>query len=153
MYNRLQSAVERSKYTPEMLKESHDDILDVRYIGPAIKSLLALVAPEYQIPEPLDFRVEPLLKGGTYKVTTNIDFNAANASYNRHAPKTHQSVLNVPYLLSLVADARRDLIVGSRHQSEFAIAPSELWRQVASLRKCCRPRAPESKLQMRFRKQ
>ena len=123
MYNRLQRAVERSRYTPEMLKESHGDILDVRYLGPAIRSLLALVAPEYQIPEPLDFQVEPVLKGGTYKVTTNIDFNAANASYNQHAPETHQSVLNVPYLLSLVADARRDLVVGSRHQSEFAIAP------------------------------
>ena len=123
MFSRFQRVVEHSRYTTEMLKESHADLLDGRYIGPGVKSLMHLITPEYQTPEPLIFRIESVMDGGFYKVTTNIDFDAANESYNLHVPPSHHSSLNVPYLLSLIADARRDLIVGSRHSSEFAIAP------------------------------
>jgi hypothetical protein len=105
-----------------MLKEVQTDILDNSYVGPAIKSLLSLLAPEYVVPSPFVFRVEPVLKGGTYKVTTNVDFGAANASYNQHVPQSH-STLTVAYLLSQIADTRRDLVVGSRFESEFAVAP------------------------------
>jgi hypothetical protein len=123
MYQRFQRVVERSRYTPEMLEQSHADLLDKQYIAPAIKSALSLLAPEYKLPQPFIFRLEPIMKGGTYKATTNIDFDAANGSFNKHAPANYQSVLTVPYLLSFIADTRRDLIVGSRHQSEFAMAP------------------------------
>jgi hypothetical protein len=122
MFRSFERFVERSSYTTEMLQESQADILDPTYVSPAISSLLSFFAPEYSAPKPLVFRVEPVLKGGTYKVTTNIDFGAANASYNQHVPLS-QSTLSVPYLLGHIADARRDLIVGSRLQSEFAVAP------------------------------
>ena len=123
MYQRFQRAVERSRYTPEMLEQSHADLLDKQYIVPAIKGALSVLAPDYKLPEPFTFRLEPILKGGTYKVATNIDFGAANGSFNKHAPGNFQSVLTVPYLLGFIADTRRDLIVGSRHQSEFVMAP------------------------------
>jgi len=67
------------------------------------------------------FRVEPVLKGGTYKVTTNVDFDAANSSYNQYVSKGH-STLSAAFLLGHIADTRRDLIVGSRLDSEFAVA-------------------------------
>jgi hypothetical protein len=123
MYERFQRSVHRSKYTREMLEQSHADLLDAKYLVPAVKSVLSLLAPDYQLPEPFIFRLEPILKGGTYTVTTNLDFDAANASFNMHAPPDYQSVLNVSYLIGFVADTRRDLIVGSRDQSEFAMSP------------------------------
>jgi hypothetical protein len=123
MYQRFQHAVERSRYTPEMLAQSHADLLDKQYLAPAIKSVLSLLAPEYKLPEPFVFRLEPILKGGTYKVTTNVDFDAANESANKHAAADHQSGLTVAYLLAFIADTGRDLTVGSRDQSEFAMAP------------------------------
>jgi hypothetical protein len=137
MFRLFERFVERSSYTPEMLEESNADILDPTYMGPAIGSLLSFFAPEYSAPKPLVFRVEPVLKGGTYKVTTNIDFGAANASYNQHVPQSH-STLSIPYLLCHIADTRRDLIVGSRLQSEFAVAParalvaSHKWAEILS---------------------
>jgi hypothetical protein len=67
--------------------------------------------------------VETVLKGGTYKVTTNIDFVAANVSHNQNVP-SGPATLSVPYLLGHIADTRRDLIIGSRMQSEFAMAPA-----------------------------
>jgi hypothetical protein len=115
--------VERSRYTPEMLLEARTDILDASYMGPAISSLLSFLAPEYSSSEPLIFRVEAVLKGGTYRVTTNIDFGAANASFTQHVPPCC-GTLTVAYLLGHIADTRRDLIVGSRLQSEFAVAPA-----------------------------
>ena len=124
MFRSFERFVERSTYTTEMLQEAHADILDPSYLGPAISSLLSFLAPNYSAPNPLVFRVEPVLKGGTYKVTTNIDFGAANASYNQHAPLNQQAAVSVPYLLGHIADTRRDLIVGSRLQSEFAVAPA-----------------------------
>ena len=122
MFRSFERFVERSTYTSEMLQQSQADILDPSYVGPALSSLLSFLAPEYSVPKPLVFRVQPVLKGGTYKVTTNIDFGAANASYNQHVPVSH-STLTVPFLLGHIADTRRDLIVGSRLQSEFAVAP------------------------------
>ncbi len=90
LFNRYARLIERSKYTIEMLEEAHADLLDRSYVPSAIKSLLSFLAPEYSIPEPLIFRVDPVLKGGTYKITTNIDFGAANASYHEHTPRaTH----------------------------------------------------------------
>jgi len=123
MFNQFARLVNRSLYTTDMLKESHADLLDRGYMTSAIKSLLSFLAPEYSQPEPLIFRVDPVLKGGTYKVTTNIDFDAANTSYHQHVSKEHSS-LTAAYLLSQIADTRRDLIVGSRLQSEFAVAPA-----------------------------
>ena len=102
MFNQFARFVNRSSYTKDMLKESHADLLDPAYVPPAIRSLLSFLAPEYSQPDPLIFRVDPVLKGGTYKVTTNIDFDSANASYHQHVSKGHSS-LNAPYLLSHIA--------------------------------------------------
>lgn len=123
LYQRFQSSVQRARYTPEMLKESHFDLIDAPYLVSAVKSVLCLLAPEYRLPDPFTFRLEPILGGDRYRVTTNLDFEAANASFNRRAPPDYQSALTVAYVLSFVADTRRDLIVGSRDQSEFAMAP------------------------------
>jgi hypothetical protein len=123
LFNRFARFVDRSSYTTEMLAESHHDLLDRPYVSAAIKSLLLLLAPTYEAPDPLVFRVETVLKGGTYKVTTNIDFVAANVSHNQNVP-SGPATLSVPYLLGHIADTRRDLIIGSRMQSEFAMAPA-----------------------------
>jgi len=45
MFNRFQRVVERSRYTPVMLEQSHTDLLDNSYVGPAIKSCLSSLLP------------------------------------------------------------------------------------------------------------
>jgi hypothetical protein len=102
-----------------MLQQAQNDVLDNAYLVPAIGSLLPLLAPKYAVPSPLVFRVQPILKGGTYKVTTNIDFAEANRSLGTQDPPSLSEAL----LIGHIADTRRDLIVGSRLQSEFAVAP------------------------------
>ena len=75
--------VNRSEYTKEMLDRARDDWMDESYVVPALKSYLAMVAPEYPVPDPLRFRVE-LIPGKGFRVSTNVDFEAANAAYHKH---------------------------------------------------------------------
>lgn len=117
MFRSFERFVERSVYTTDMLQESHADVVDSAYVQVAVGSLLPLLAPKYSVPQPFLFRVGPVLKGGTYKVTSNIDFAEVNRSIGVDAAVSEAS------LLGHVADTRRDLIVGSRLQSEFAVAP------------------------------
>lgn len=119
MYRSFERFVERSAYTIDMLQESQADILDPTYLVAAVGSLLPLLAPKYPVPKPLLFRVGTVLEGGTYTVTTNINFAEVNRSIGIQGPPT----ISEASLLGHVADTRRDLIVGSRLQSEFAIAP------------------------------
>lgn len=127
LFSRFQRFVQRSTYTKEELAVARTDWIDRAYTASAAKSLLSLLAPEYLAPEPLIFEVDAVPgaahTGGTFKVVTNIDFEAANLSYHRHIAKEHSS-LSSAYLLVHIANARRDLTVGSREQSEFAVAPA-----------------------------
>jgi hypothetical protein len=124
MFRLFERYVERSEYTIDMLQEAQADILDPAYVPAAVGSLLPLLAPKYSVPKPLVFQVKPVLKGGTYKVTTNIDFVEANRSLG--LPPQGPPSLSEASLLGHVADTRRDLIVGSRLQSEFAVAPERV---------------------------
>ena len=119
MYRSFERFVERSAYTTDMLQESQADILDPAYLVAAVGSLLPLLAPKYPVPKPLLFRVATVLKGGTYTVTTNVDF----AEVNRSIGVQGAPAISEASLLGHVADTRRDLLVGSRLQSEFAVAP------------------------------
>jgi len=57
-------------------------------------------------------------------VTSNIDFDAADSAYRQHTGGTERTITGA-YLLSQIADTRRDLIVGSQFGSEFALAPAQ----------------------------
>jgi hypothetical protein len=65
---------------------------------------------------------EAVHTGSVYKIATNVDFEAANHSYHEHVSIKEESSLSVAYLLAHIADTGRDLIVGSREESEFALA-------------------------------
>ena len=121
MFTQFSRFVQRSVYTPEMLEQAREDWLDSSYVIPAVKSLLSHDAPEYKVPDPLVFQLQKV-PGIGFRVTTNIDFEAANASYHQHVSKDI-STLSEAYILIMLADTRRDLLVGSRLSSEFALAP------------------------------
>jgi hypothetical protein len=80
-----------------------------------------MAAPEYAVPDPLRFRVEFIPEKG-FRVSTNVDFDAANAACHKHTPAEHASLSEASLLIN-IADTRRDLMVGSRNDSEFALAP------------------------------
>ncbi|MGO9518872.1 MAG: hypothetical protein ACLPND_17700 [Candidatus Korobacteraceae bacterium] len=121
MFREFSRLVHRSEFTKEMLDKAREDWMDESYVVPAIRSYLAMVAPEYPVPDPLRFRVE-MIPGKGFGVSTNIDFEAANAAYHKHTPAEYSSLSQAWILISL-ADTRRDLMVGSRNDSEFALAP------------------------------
>lgn len=121
MFSHFSRFVQRSVYTPEMLEQAREDWLDSSYVIPAVKSLLSRAAPEYKLPDPLIFQLQRVPSIG-FRVATNIDFEAANASYHQHVSKD-LSTLSEAYILITLADTRRDLLVGSRLNSEFALAP------------------------------
>jgi hypothetical protein len=126
LFNRFQKLVVRTNYEKEDSAAAREDWIHRPYVSSAVRSLLSLLAPDYKVPDPLVFEVEPVPAaahtGGAFKVVTNIDFEAANLSYHSRIPKEHSS-LSPAYLLILIANARRDITVGSRHESEFAVAP------------------------------
>jgi hypothetical protein len=121
MFNRFSRFVRHSMYTTETLEAVKEDWLDDSYVFPAAKSFLSMEAPEYEAPDPLSFKVNYLPEQG-FTVSTNIDFDSANASYHRHVPVEFSS-LDVSRFLILIADTRRDLVVGAHNESEFALRP------------------------------
>ncbi len=121
MFHEFSRFVQRSEYTRDMLDRAREDWMDEPYVVAAIKSYLAMVIPDYPVPDPLRFRVEPVAGKG-FRVSTNVDFDAANAAYHQHVPAEHSS-LSQAWLLISIANTRRDLMVGSRNDSEFALAP------------------------------
>jgi hypothetical protein len=121
LLKRFSEHVSRSEYTIALLDEILTDLADQIYVSMAVPRILRLAAPEYKIPEPLNFRVLV----GTDKfitVDTNIDFKAVNDSYHQHVSPSHSS-LSASMLLAHLADTRRDINVASQHSADIALAP------------------------------
>lgn len=121
LFQRFSKYVSRSEYTRSILIEARTDIRDESYVSSAVRSLLAYAAPEYIAPEPLIFKptvgFDELIR-----VTTNIDFKAANLSYHKHVPPEHSS-LSAAFILVHMLDTKRDIEIASKHSSDIAIAP------------------------------
>lgn len=105
-----------------MAAEGHVDWLDKTYTTEAARALLLWMAPGYAMPEPLNLEVRAVPDG--FEVATNIDFDAADVAYRQHQNSTEHTI-TAAYLLSHIANARRDLIVGSRFSSEFALGTAQ----------------------------
>jgi hypothetical protein len=123
LLRRFDKLVQRSSYSTALLEEMHRDLLDRGYVRTAAQSLLEALSPEYLAPRDFQFDLNPVLKGGTYKVDTNIDFDGVNASYFNHAPKGSDP-LTLAGLLYYIVETRRTISVGSRLESDFALSPA-----------------------------
>jgi hypothetical protein len=114
--------VSRSEFTLDILEQAHCDLIDQNYLAQAAAGVLSVLAPEYALPELVVFKLSTVMGGRTYQVETNIDFAEANKSFHLHVA-AEQATLSVAYILVHILNARRDLIVGSREQSDFSLAP------------------------------
>ena len=99
------------------------DFLDYKYLTAAVRGFLALLAPEYPIPALLKFDVYPVSQNGGYHVRANVNFSEANESYQKHVPSGFGE-LTPAYLMLQILETRRDLMIGSRQHSDFALAPA-----------------------------
>jgi hypothetical protein len=114
--------VSRSEFTVDVLEQAHSDLIDQDYLSQATAGVVSVLAPEYALPEEVVFRLTTIMGGKTYQVETNIDFAEANKSFHLHIPAAEAN-LSISYILIHILNARRDLIVGSRGQSDFSLGP------------------------------
>jgi hypothetical protein len=121
-FNRFARFVKPFKYDNEMAAAARADWIDPDYTRKAAKAFLSLKSPHYVQPEILEFRTWPNKDG--VELTTNIDFDAADAAY-RATYNISDKTITPAYLLSVISDTRRDLTVASAFGSEFAIPPAQ----------------------------
>jgi hypothetical protein len=122
LFNRFHRLVERSSFSLEILGQAQSDILDANYVPRAVRGVLSVLAPEYSVPDDFRFEIQPVLKGGSYLIRTNLDFAAVNRVFATHTnPNT--ATISEAYLLVHLLNSRRDLTVGSKMQSDFSLAP------------------------------
>ncbi len=96
------------------------DFSDQIYVEKAIKQLLSVLVPTYNLPQ--DYRFKISKQGDYFRVDTNIDFRQVNESFNKSWQKEGE-LLTVHSLLIYLFDARNDLIFASRGNSELATSP------------------------------
>ncbi len=88
-------------------------------IEPAISSIVRVVAPHYEQPEAIRFRIERESHG--FVVDTNINFTDLNTEYHRVVPKEHSSI-SPAYLLALFQGTQEELYFAAQLDSEVAVS-------------------------------
>jgi hypothetical protein len=113
--------VEPFKYPKTVLDNVRSDFGNSAYIRASVQGILASLAPEYAQPDPLVFDVA---RGsdGNFHVNTNVDFDAANASYHRRVSPEH-STLSQAFLLAQLLGTRASLEVASGLSSDLSLGP------------------------------
>ena len=115
---RLIDLASTDTYDTTVTEQSREDLADATYVEEGARQILAAYAPEYQLPEPFEFRVTR--ESGRLRVITTVDFVAANAIYHTRIPASH-STLTPAYILSFLSSTRAHLQFASRHASELAL--------------------------------
>jgi hypothetical protein len=113
--------VEPFDYPKSILDHVQAEISDPDYTRACIRGILFSVAPEYRQPTPLifDVLVEP---DSNLRIESNVDFDAANASYHIRVSPKH-SVLSNAYLLARLLSSRGTLELASGLSSDLLFGP------------------------------
>ena len=109
--------VETTCHDQNVLDATSADILAVTPVEEGFREILRVLAPEYEIPQPLITDVQQIDE--RFHLSTNIDFVQANQSYHKRIPPSHSS-LTVAFMLSLLLKAREHMHFASRFGSEIA---------------------------------
>lgn len=117
---RLTKHIEPLAQLPESASRARTDMLDNAFTNAVVADLLKLVAPAYQLPEPLVFVAVDT--GERLRVETNIDFAAANRAYRALVPPEH-STLTPAYLLANILSARSALDTAAALNAELTLDP------------------------------
>jgi hypothetical protein len=108
--------VDVATYSNEITDHIRQDYEERSYVHASLQYILKLLAPEYNLPEPLIFNVHRDEIG--FFVETNLDFNKINDIYHKKVPPSHSS-LSTDYVLSLLANARGDIFLSSNRNAEI----------------------------------
>jgi hypothetical protein len=115
---RLTDLASTETYDATITEQSRADLADPTYVEEGARQILAAYAPEYEIPKPFEFSVSQ--ESGRLRVSTTVDFAAANAIYHTRIPASH-STLTPAYILSFLSSTRAHLQFASKHGSELAL--------------------------------
>jgi len=114
-----------------LIEVANADFLDESYLLSAVPAVLAVVAPTYELPSPLEFRPEP--RGDELiSVQTNLDFDAIARAQDEARPTSEPDPWTVAHTLSEIFGATTDLQVGAT--LETATLGSDLASQLIQLR-------------------
>jgi hypothetical protein len=96
----------------------------------SVDALIRTIAPNFQHPGPLRFRIEQKQQG--FYVDTNIDFASLNELYHKVVPPSHSS-LTEAYLLALIQGAYASTYFAGVLNSEIAVSPIEKAVQASTI--------------------
>jgi hypothetical protein len=116
--------VEPLSYEGELRDGVDHDFEDATYVGGAVACTLSILAPKYELPEPMIFEPVPVqgyAEATWFEVATNLDFDKINAIYHEVVPPEHSSV-TAAFLLSHILNARGDLYFGTLTNADLAVS-------------------------------
>ena len=99
------------------IEQAANETQDGDYVRAAVERILRSVAPEYEIPTPLNFDIAKHADG--LAVATNIDFVRLNESYHRRVSPAH-STLTPAMILTQLQDVREELYFASLFGADLA---------------------------------
>ena len=115
--NRLMSRMQVASFEADITNNAREDFGDDQYVEAAVATIIRSYAPEYDLPDPLQFSVRR--DCDSFIVETNLDFDAVNRVYHRRIPVEHSS-LSPEYLLSFLTNIRGHLFFASEYSAEVA---------------------------------
>jgi hypothetical protein len=117
--NRFIALVDSIPKTDTIGRAFEEDLSLENYINKAVVKFLSIHVPEYQIPQPFEFRIIKQEKG--YSVRTNIDFPRVNYFYHKRVSVTH-STLTPAYILARLFGVQENLFFSSLYSAELAVS-------------------------------
>lgn len=129
-------------YNRSVLSDVKADFLDEHFSDIAVGELLRLVAPEYEAPERITFRIFP--EGEHYRVSSNINFDLVNQSYHKRIPKEHSS-MSPAYILSHILSCREHLAMSANLSAEIAVDAAQATLMKARIQAILKPRAESAR--------
>jgi hypothetical protein len=108
--------VDRGFQANQSLDIAHAELDNDEYLSAAVRTLIQLLVPTYQLPEKWEFR--PLYIADSFTVATNLNFDDINEEYHKYVPPTHSSITPA-FLLSHLLSARMDAAMAAEYLSEI----------------------------------
>lgn len=103
-------------------RELRNSLADVSTTERAVRHVLSVCAPEFQLPEPLQFRY--VEREGFFAIETNLDFTRLNDVYHRRVSPKHSS-MSVADILARLQGMNEALHISATFESDLATSTFE----------------------------
>jgi hypothetical protein len=105
--------------SPQLLKQARQLLGDEQQRNASFTAYLKEVAPEFQMPEVINFTPTDF-GNDEFMIATNLDFTEINKSYHRRTPPSH-STITPAFLISTLLDAKWDAYLAAKNESDIWI--------------------------------